>query len=111
MPTIEAKTPVGKTIGGILFGIFALVVLFGAGSGSTVGRIIVGVYSRQYRSFGLLPHSSLKSIFRAAQSNSIDKTVFSVSGFLGVVSASTRCAISVGLHCLENSLQLPQLVF
>jgi hypothetical protein len=43
MPTIEAKTPVGKTIGGVLFGIFALVVLFGAGSGSTVGRLIVGV--------------------------------------------------------------------
>lgn len=43
MPTVQAKTPIGKTIGGIFFGVFALVVLFGAGSGSTAGRIIVAV--------------------------------------------------------------------
>jgi hypothetical protein len=43
MPIIRAKTPIGKTIGGIFFGCISLAALSGWGSGSLTARVIVGV--------------------------------------------------------------------
>jgi hypothetical protein len=58
MPTIRAKTPIGKTIGGIIFGCISLAALFGTGSGSTIGRIVVVVV------FGALSFRWLYSAYK-----------------------------------------------